>query len=185
MTTKRQQRGAGFTLVELMIAVAVIGILAAVAIPAFAKYVKRSRTSEAVGHLNKEWVGSLAYYESDHVAEGGVYLPRQFPGDGASAQLANLGVECGCATGARCRGGDVVWATDAIWLALNFALPDAHNYLPRYTSLATGTAATFTAVVTGDLNCNQTIASFSRSGGISSNGNVTGNYQAIVTNELE
>lgn len=185
MTTKRQQRGAGFTLVELMIVVAVIGILAAVAIPAFAKYVKRSRTSEAMGHLNKEWAGSLAYYESDPMAAGGVYLPRQFPGDGSSAQLANHGGECGCATGARCAGGDSVWGSDPIWLALNFALPDAHNYLPHYTSLGTGTAATFTALVTGDLNCNGTIASFSRTGGINSNGDVTGSYQAIVVNELE
>ncbi len=185
MTTKRQQRGAGFTLVELMIVVAVVGILAAVAIPAFAKYVKRSRTSEAAGHLNKEWVGSVAYYESDHVVGAGVYLPRQFPGDGVSAQLANNGVECGCATGARCRGGDTVWGTDAIWLALNFALPDAHNYLPHYNSLGTDMAATFTALVSGDLNCNQTLASFSRSGGIDSNGNITGSHQAVVVNELE
>ena len=38
---------AGFTLVELMIVVVILGILAAVAIPAFTRYVKRSKTSEA------------------------------------------------------------------------------------------------------------------------------------------
>ena len=37
-TRKRQS---GFTLVELAIVIAIIGILAAVAIPAFSKYVKR------------------------------------------------------------------------------------------------------------------------------------------------
>ncbi len=42
---KKQQ---GFTLIELMIAVAIVGILAAVAIPQFQGYIARSQVSEAV-----------------------------------------------------------------------------------------------------------------------------------------
>ncbi|RMH34406.1 MAG: prepilin-type N-terminal cleavage/methylation domain-containing protein, partial [Gammaproteobacteria bacterium] len=41
---KRQSQG--FTLIELMIVIAIIGILAAVAIPAYQDYLKRSHVSE-------------------------------------------------------------------------------------------------------------------------------------------
>ena len=42
----------GFTIIEILIVVAVIGILSAIAFPSYNNYVMRSKISEAVGHLS-------------------------------------------------------------------------------------------------------------------------------------
>ena len=62
----------GFTLIELMIVVAIIGILAAIAIPAFINYVKRSKTSEATLNLRQLFQGASTYYKPEHWARGAV-----------------------------------------------------------------------------------------------------------------
>ena len=49
----------GFTLIELMIVVAIIGILAAIAIPKFAQMLEKSREGATEGQLGKSQIGVL------------------------------------------------------------------------------------------------------------------------------
>lgn len=65
---KLPRKKEGFTLIELMIVVAIIGILAAIAIPAFVNYIKRSKTSEAPSQLKSLYTGARAYYGSEMAA---------------------------------------------------------------------------------------------------------------------
>ena len=182
MKSNFREGKSGFTLVELMIVVAIIGILAAIAIPAFSKYIRKARTSEAIQHLNKEWSGSLTYYESDHMVAGGTVLTKEFPGPVAAWASAQ---ECGCLTGASCPGGNPVWNSDTVWRALSFAFPDPHHYMPGYSGLGTGSSAQFTAYSKGDVNCNGKLSEFFRSGSISPQGDVTGNNIPFIVNEME
>lgn len=59
---KRMHDKKGFTLIELMIVVAIIGILAAIAIPNFLKYQAKSKQSEAKTNLKGVFTSEASYF---------------------------------------------------------------------------------------------------------------------------
>lgn len=63
-------RDSGFTLIELMIVVAIVAILAAVALPAYTDYITRSRIPDATSNLATKRVQMESFFDNNRTYVG-------------------------------------------------------------------------------------------------------------------
>ncbi len=86
---KQRQGADGFTLVELMVTVAILAILSAVAIPAYVNYVNRARQSEAVLALMNVKMDQEIFWDDHNRYAGTISCLPSF-GNTCSAATARL-----------------------------------------------------------------------------------------------
>jgi type IV pilus assembly protein PilA len=177
----------GFTLIELMIVVAILGILAAVAIPAFINYMRRAKTSEATLNVDRIYEGGIAYFEAEHVRRGvaGTILMRCLPPPAGPTPLAAPSAQKYNASSAA-----VEFAASEAWKALDFSMGDNFYYQYRMVSQAgvCGSAATdqtFYARAVGDLDDDGETSLFERAAMITASGTVQGSSGIYKLNPLE
>jgi prepilin-type N-terminal cleavage/methylation domain-containing protein len=147
----------GFSLIELMVTVAIIGVLASTAIPAFIKYTRKAKTAEARQNIKKLYDGARQYYMEPHFAAVTDMnaLPAQFPlTPGATTGYTADDDCCAMASGGteeRCEPNAALWEVP-VWRALHFSMPDPHYYAYYYSNLA-GPFVGYSTGAQGDLDC--------------------------------
>lgn len=141
----------GFTLIELMIVVAIIGILAAVAIPMFMDSTKTAKKSEALIQLDKIGKRSIIEYSAN----------ASFPQAAAALTPAANCCTQNSLQKKKCAVVPTDWES-AEWRALDFSM-DKDFYF-QYSYTPAGGGSSFQAAAVGDMDCDGTSVTYALDG---------------------
>jgi type IV pilus assembly protein PilA len=182
---KMLNKKSGFTLIELMIVVAILGILAAIAIPAFVTYVRRSKTVEATEGVDKMFSAVSSYYNPGEKQERGLH----------GSQFDHCTVPNGARTLSnpsdqkQSGGFDGVPAFDSKLGGIGFSLPYAYySYEINTTSVGcfrSANANMYTLDAYGDLDNDATESTFEQQVGSNSENELFRSKGFYVNNETE
>ena len=198
--TKMLRSQKGFTLIELMIVVAIIGVLSAVAIPAFLKFIRKSKTSEASTNIKAIGDGAVSYYSAIHTKTSGDPLPKHFPTHQAptavtgSLSYAQTPSDAPCTSGGGMFGssnGKPQYTKDSSrwekqpWKALKFGINTAHYYQYWYQSRYIGKDSKFWIAAFGNLDCDSRQSTFKVNATVNAATGEVERTQMITTDALE
>jgi prepilin-type N-terminal cleavage/methylation domain-containing protein len=174
-------RDPGFTLVELMIVISILGILAALAIPAFTAYVARSKTAEASSNINQMFKSAASYYTGDLAGKS---VTSTVTG---SCIIGNAGPRPTTPSGAKQK-----FSADANFRAISFFIADYVYFSYGISSVATSTCAhtantksLYTFFANGDLDQDAILSTFELAAGTDSTNTMFHSRGLYISKEME
>jgi prepilin-type N-terminal cleavage/methylation domain-containing protein len=135
----------GFTLVEIMVAVVIVGVLAMIAVPHFTAQAAKSKASEAKLELEKLASNAVDYFERH----------RHFPQGNAEVLPGNDGDACKEAD--RRFTASTSWSSDPIWGALDFGVEESGRFSYHFHSISPKSAL---AWAVADLKCSGELTTY-------------------------
>jgi type IV pilus assembly protein PilA len=154
----------GFTLVELMIVVAIVGVLAVLAIYGVRKYIANSKTAEARNSLGEIKNDQASAFERETggttvlAAGSSTTLLRSLCGNGANVPST------GVPASSKYQSAKGDWADGAGWQCLKFSLEQPQYFQYQFSS--GGGTTSYVAMARGDLNGDTNTSLFAVSGNV-------------------